>query len=119
MSTLKNNKTGYSAKDPIDRLIFEKGLRIKNVIIEKDLDLMGIILNNGKILETKISLYPRLKGASEKELKEWQLIGKGIGVSWEKLDEDLSARGFIYAAAIKDMVDYLQASGGDDTKATA
>jgi len=28
------------AKDPFDKLIFEKGLRIKNILIEKDLDLI-------------------------------------------------------------------------------
>ena len=48
MNTLKDN---IKAKNPIDILIFEKGLRIKNAIIDKDLDLIGVILNNGKIVE--------------------------------------------------------------------
>jgi len=37
MSTLENKKQDVKAKDPIDVLIFEKGLRIKNVIIDKEL----------------------------------------------------------------------------------
>lgn len=110
MNTLKNNNTDIKSKDPLDKLIFEKGLRIKNVIIDKELDLIGIILNNGKILETKISQYPRLKNATEKELLKWELIGKGVGISWEDLNEDLSAKGFIQTVAISDMLEHLEAS---------
>ena len=107
MSTLKN-KSDIPAKDPIDILIFEKGLRIKNVIIDKDLDLIGIILNNGKILESKLSSYQRLKDATEQELKNWKLIGKGIGITWEQLNEDLSVKGFIQTVAINEMLEHLQ-----------
>ncbi len=112
MNTSENNFENIRAKDPIDVLIFEKGLRIKNVIIDKELDLIGVVLNNGKILETKISQYPRLKNATSKELEEWQLINKGIGLRWENLDEDLSAKGFIHTAAINDMLEHLQVVPG-------
>ncbi len=112
MNTSENNSENIRAKDPIDVLIFEKGLRIKNVIIDKELDLIGVVLNNGKILETKISQYPRLKNATSKELEEWQLINKGIGLRWENLDEDLSAKGFIHTAAINDMLEHLQVVPG-------
>jgi hypothetical protein len=97
-----------NAKDPIDILIFEKGLRIKKLIIDKELDLLGVILNNGKILEDCLSAYPRLKDASQYELENWQLIGKGIGVTWESLNEDLSVKGFIQSVALKQMIEHLQ-----------
>jgi hypothetical protein len=108
MSTLRNDKENIRAKDPIDILIFEKGLRIKNVIIDKELDLIGIILNNGKILETRLSIYPRLKDAPEHELENWQLISHGIGITWESLNEDLSVKGFIQTVAINEMLEHLQ-----------
>ncbi|NJK86460.1 MAG: DUF2442 domain-containing protein [Bacteroidales bacterium] len=95
-------------KDPIDVLIFEKGLRIKNLIIDNDLDLLAVVLNNGKILESKISDYPRLANASDAQLKKWELISHGIGVTWEELDEDLSVKGFIKTAAINEMLEHLQ-----------
>jgi len=118
MSTLENKKQDVKAKDPIDVLIFEKGLRIKNVIIDKELDLLGVVLNNGKILETKISSYPRLNKASLPDLEKWKLISNGIGITWEDLDEDLSVKGFIQTVAINDMLEHLQSSA-DDPKASA
>lgn len=118
MSTLKSKRTDIRAKDPIDILIFEKGLRIKKVIIDKELDLIGVILNNGKILESRISHYPRLKNATEQELEKWQLISKGIGITWENLDEDLSMKGFIHTVAINEMLEHLKPSI-DSERATA
>ncbi len=102
------NTSNIKAKNPIDILIFEKGLRIKKVIIDKDLDLLGIILNNGKIIESRISYFPALKDASEHDLEKWRLTGDGTGITWDKLDEDLSVKGFIEAAAINDMLEHLQ-----------
>lgn len=110
MSTLKNKISDIKAKDPIDILIFEKGLRIKKVIIDKELDLIGIILNNGKILESKLSVYPKLKEAPVKELENWELISNGIGITWKNLDEDLSVKGFIQTVAINEMLEHLQSS---------
>ena len=114
MSTSKNNRKDIRAKDPVDILIFEKGLRIKKAIIDKDLDLIGIILNNGKILESKISNHPRLRNATEQELEKWQLISNGIGITWEDLDEDLSVKGFIHEVAINEMIEHLQTSIGPE-----
>ncbi|MFO8002302.1 MAG: DUF2442 domain-containing protein [Marinilabilia sp.] len=119
MSTLEDKGQNVRAKDPIDVLIFEKGLRIKNVIIDKEVDLLGVILNNGKILETKISSYPRLNNATLDELEKWELISNGIGITWENLNEDLSVKGFIQTVAINDMLEHLQAFPGNDPKASA
>ena len=105
MNTSKND---IKAKNPIDILIHEKGLRIKNVIIDKELDLIGIILNNGKIIESRISYFPLLKKADNNELLNWRLIGGGIGIAWDNLNEDLSAKGFIETAAINEMLEHLQ-----------
>ncbi len=109
MNTLDNNKIeNIRSKDPIDILIFEKGLRIKSVIIDKELDLLAVILNNGKILESKLSDYPKLCKAEETQLQNWQLISKGIGVCWDDLDEDFSIKGLIKTTAINEMLEHLQ-----------
>ena len=99
-----NTSARHKAKDPIDVLIFEKGLRIKNLVIDKELDLMVLILNTGKVLEGKISDYPKLKAASSDQLNSWKLISGGIGATWETLNEDLSMKGFIKAAAMKSIL---------------
>lgn len=109
MNTLEN-RNNLRAKDPIDILIFEKGLRIKKVIIDKDLDLIAVILNIGKILESNISNYPKLNVALESELDKWKLISNGIGITWDSLGEDLSVKGFIHSVAINDMLEHLQSS---------
>ena len=108
MSTLDHNISNIKAKNPIDILIYEDGLRIKNVVIDRELDLIGVILNNGKIIEDKISFYPLLKNANEKQLNNWCLISGGIGISWGEINEDLSLKGFIETAAINEMLEHLQ-----------
>ena len=106
ITSINDKKT----KDPFDILIFEKGLRIKNLLIDKSLDLLVLILNNGKLIQSKISYYPGLKNALQKQLNNWNLISNGIGVRWEELDEDLSVKGFIKDTALKNILNKLQNS---------
>ena len=98
--------------DPFDRLIFEKGLRIKTLVIDKELDLIAIFLNNGIIIKEAISSYKSLKNASTKNLDDWRLTAGGIGVSWKKLNEDLSLKGFIKNSALQEMLRLLQGKNG-------
>jgi len=107
MSILDKLSTKH-AKDPFDRLIFEKNLRAKQLIIEKEMDLMVVIFNNGAIFKMRISDYPKLKKANNKQLQQWKFIGGGIGVRWELLDEDLSIKGFIKTAALNEALRNLQ-----------
>ena len=65
----------------------------------KELDLLAIVLNSGDVLQARISDFDRLKKASASQLKKWRLIGGGIGIHWEAVDEDLSLRVFIRDAA--------------------
>lgn len=75
------------------------GQRIVNLHPYKELDLLAIVLNSGDVLQARISDFARLSKASETQLKKWRLIGGGIGINWDALDEDLSLRGFIRDAA--------------------
>lgn len=99
--------TDKKSKDPFDVLIFEKGLRIKYLDIHKELDLFLVILNNGKVLKLHLSDYARLKKASKVQLNNWKLINNGIGVTWDKINEDLSIKGFIKDAALNTMLHNL------------
>lgn len=42
-----------------------------------------------------LSNFPRLNKATVSELNNWKLIGKGYGIHWEEIDEDLSAEGLL------------------------
>lgn len=66
---------------------------IKSVWFDIDLDLIVLLLNNKKILKRPISDFPRLRQATVAELQDFST--DGIGIRWEKLDEDLSLRGFL------------------------
>ena len=83
-------------------MILREGLRIVDVHPYKDLDLLAVVLNSGDILQARISDFDRLKKATEAHLKKWRLIGGGIGINWDALDEDLSLRGFIRDSAQQD-----------------
>jgi len=81
--------------DPIESMIIGEGLRIEDVHPYKELDLLVVVLNSGDVLQARLSDFERLKKATDKQLKQWRLIGGGIGIHWKGLDEDLSLRGFI------------------------
>ena len=81
--------------DSLEKLIYEEGLRINAVDVHKEMDMMLIVLNTKTILKRSISSYKRLKTASSAQLNHYKLIGKGTGIHWPELDEDLSLKGFL------------------------
>ena len=93
MRTSENKIINKKASDPIDLLIFEEGLRIQDVYVNKKLDVMIVLLNNKKIIRTAISEYKLLKKGSQKQLENFKC--DGIGIHWPSLNEDLSLRGFL------------------------
>ncbi|WP_158276090.1 DUF2442 domain-containing protein [Brumimicrobium oceani] len=99
-----NNKDDKRSSDSIDRLIFEQKLCIKTLHIDKDLDLLLLIFNNGNVLKAKLSDYPRLKKANNSQLSDYKLINGGVGIQWEALEEDLSLKGFIKTSALNQMM---------------
>jgi len=52
-------------------------------------------LTDGREIGVPIDWYPRLRDASEEARNDWRLIGRGQGIHWEALDEDLSVAGFL------------------------
>lgn len=107
MSTLVETNNIRSV-DVIDKLIFEKKMRINTVFILKDLDLMIVVLNNKKVLNIQLSEYPKLKNATKNQLDNWKLISKGVGIEWEEIDEDLSLKGFIQTYAYQTALQTIQ-----------
>ena len=95
MNTAKEKTIIKRASDPLERLIYEHNFYIADVVVRKELNTMVIFLNTHKLLNLKLSDYPRLKNATQKQLDKWRLIAGGVGIHWEELDEDLSLKGFI------------------------
>jgi hypothetical protein len=55
-------------------------------------DMLYIRLSDGRELGTPLEWFPKLKNATESQKGKWKLIGKGIGIHWEEIDEDLSVK---------------------------
>jgi hypothetical protein len=50
---------------------------------------MIVVLEDGREMSIPLEWFERLRNASQSQLKNWRLIGKGEGIHWEDLDEDL------------------------------
>ena len=54
-----------------------------------------IELNSGRVLSVPYTYTKRLQDAEIEDLKEYRLIANGVGVHFEKIDEDISVEGII------------------------
>ncbi len=55
-----------------------------------DNDMMHIRLLDGRELSVPLEWFPKLRDANDDQKKKWRLIGNGIGIHWEDIDEDIS-----------------------------
>lgn len=55
-----------------------------------DSDMMHVRLLDGREISAPIEWFPKLRNASEEQRKKWRLIGKGVGIHWKDVDEDIS-----------------------------
>lgn len=62
--------------------------RATKVIVTNDT--LTVDLSDGRTISVPLAWYPRLVHASPQERSHWQLIGKGEGIHWPDLDEDVS-----------------------------
>ncbi|HET6428739.1 MAG TPA: DUF2442 domain-containing protein [Phycisphaerae bacterium] len=53
-------------------------------------DTLTVDLSDGRTISVPLAWYPRLSHATEQERNRWRFIGKGEGIHWEDLDEDVS-----------------------------
>jgi hypothetical protein len=53
-------------------------------------DMLFVHLQDGREIGVPLLWFPKLRKASEEQLNEWRLIGNGIGIHWESIDEDIS-----------------------------
>jgi hypothetical protein len=60
-------------------------------------DALKVILADGREISAPLEWFPRLRDANDKQRKNWRLIGKGIGIHWEDIDEDISIKSLLAA----------------------
>ncbi|MSQ09890.1 MAG: DUF2442 domain-containing protein [Dehalococcoidia bacterium] len=65
-----------------------QALRIDDTSLEVD-------LSDGRTICVPIQWFPRLAHGTPAERASWRLIGRGEGIHWDQLDEDISVEGLL------------------------
>lgn len=60
-----------------------------------DDDMMHVRLVDGREISAPLEWFPLLREATKVQRDNWRLIGNGVGIHWEDLDEDLSIVGLL------------------------
>ena len=58
-------------------------------------DTLSVDLSDGRTISVPLAWFPRLLHASQEERKIWKLIGKGQGIHWDSIDEDISVENLL------------------------
>src|SRR3989338_163874 len=58
-------------------------------------DTLSVDLSDGRTISVPLAWFPRLVHANSAERKNWRLIGKGEGIHWEDIDEDVNVDGLL------------------------
>lgn len=58
-------------------------------------DALVVQLEDGRQLSVPLAWYPRLADATDEQRAKWQLVGRGVGIHWPEIDEDLSVAGML------------------------
>jgi len=58
-------------------------------------DALTVDLVDGRTVIVPLDWFPSLRDASPDVRSSWRLIGRGIGIRWDAIDEDISVRGLL------------------------
>ena len=56
-------------------------------------------LDDGRIISVPLAWYPRLLHGQKSERANWRLIGRGEGIHWPDLDEDIKVEQLLLGRA--------------------
>ena len=59
---------------------------------------LNVDLVDGRTISVPIAWYPRLVHGTPAERAKWELIGRGEGIHWPGLDEDISVENLLSGA---------------------
>jgi len=58
-------------------------------------DTLSVDLSDGRTISVPLAWFPRLFHATRQERNNWRLIGRGQGIHWEDVDEDISVENLL------------------------
>ena len=56
---------------------------------------LSVRLSDGRTVSVPVDRYPRFAYATTREWANWRIIGRGDGIHWEDIDEDISVEGLL------------------------
>ena len=62
-----------------------------------DEKMLHVQLSDGREISAPLNWFPKLRTATSEQRSNWKLIGNGVGIHWDDLDEDLSVAGLLGA----------------------
>ncbi len=66
----------------------------ENVLVKDDS--LTVDLDDGRTISIPLAWFPRLLHGTPEERNNWRLIGKGEGIHWPDLDEDISVENILF-----------------------
>jgi hypothetical protein len=66
--------------------------------VHTDSSLLRVILADRRELAAPLEWFPRLRDATPEQRLNWRLIGRGQGIHWPDVDEDISVAGLLRSA---------------------
>jgi hypothetical protein len=58
---------------------------------------LRITLADGRELSAPLEWFPRLRDATPEQRRNWRLIGRGEGIHWPEIDEDIAVETLLRA----------------------
>ncbi len=71
-------------------------------------DTLSVELTDGRTISAPLAWYPRLTHGTQEERSRWRLIGRGEGIHWPDLDEDISVGSLLAGRRSGETQDSLQ-----------
>jgi hypothetical protein len=63
--------------------------------VSVDNENLNVQLDDGRTVSVPLSWFPRLLKASADQRQNFKLVGRGEGIHWPEIDEDLSVAGLL------------------------
>ena len=69
--------------------------------VETSDDELMVSLSDGRRISVPLAWFPRLLNATADERAEFRLIGRGEGIHWPRIDEDISVSGLLRGSRVR------------------
>jgi Protein of unknown function (DUF2442) len=74
---------------------------VKGISLRIETDKFFVLLTDGREIGVPYTWFPKLVSATPTQRNNWRFIGKGTGIHWEDVDEDISVIGLLQPAVVQ------------------